>query len=184
MNSAQAGMAAAMQAVDAMEAHEELKARQVSYRNVVPGPGHNNPPEEMKQDVVQDKIQLAKQIHTKNLNMPTAELESDIAKMEANNQKLIQRIAVYQSSGEAELKTAENEYEIYRGLLEAEMADAVKRRDAFIDTLNEEIAGIRLRLTTAESDHEMKKGQIIRHNQDQIAAMKEAIKRNKKWLEG
>lgn len=169
-----------MQAADAQEAKQNAQ----TMGSVIPGPGHYQSHEPMKQDVKAEKVALAKQIHAKNQALPSTELASQTSKFEAENQRLISRIAAYEAGGEAEVAAAEDEYKLYRAMLDAEMADAVKRRDAFIQTLNEEIAGIRLRLSAAESDHEMKKGQIIRHHQDQIASMQETIKRNKLWLEG
>ena len=145
--------------------------QQESDTNVV-GIGHNKPP---KQDVLQDRVHRAKEIHVQNASLPTVELANRMATAQAEIQRLNARIGTFEASSMEALEATQSEYEIFRELVEAEMADAVKRRDAFIDTLNEEIAGIRNRLSSAKDDHEIKQGQIIRHNSAQIEALRDLI---------
>jgi hypothetical protein len=162
---------AAMQAVEQIEKQES---------NVVPGPGigHNNPPPDRQAQQVAD----AKRIYQDNLDLPTTRLAKMISDDQAEIQKLHTQIGLQEAVGQKAVQDEIRVYEVQRGMLETELADAVKRRDNLIETLNEEISGIRTRMASAETEHEVKKGQLIRHNQNQVEAMEEMITRLKRSL--
>ena len=169
---------AAMKRVTEIEEQEKAQAE----AQVIPGPGHNNPPGSIH-DVNKERLARAAEIHRETKDLSTVQLDQEIAEDRAMIRQLHSQIGLQESLAKEELEREETVHDTHRGMLEGELAEAKARRDEQIAAYTAEIAAIETRLTEAKDAHEVKKGQIIRHNQDQIASMKRRIARRERALE-
>ena len=156
------------------------------------GLGHNQPPHQDPQPAPapaptppaqqHPTVKRAAEIHRQNRDLPTIRQEQEINEMQAEIANLIKKRGMYQSGAQAQLEEAEAEYKAQREKGEADLDDAITRRDDLLEQANIEIAMIRSTLDVDREAHQVRRGTIIRETDKQIAAIDQMIAGRQRFI--
>lgn len=168
-------LAEACENVDQQMAREKIEAGEKKVVEL-PGMGHNSgvsasrpaptlssAPETpaTRQHVLDDRAARIEQIRKEREKLPSVQLDNKIAEAKIDVRLLEKRKGDFHAQREEALEKAQDEFNVQRTMLEAAKQDAIKRRDAFLAQLNEEVDACNSELQSATAAFAEKKAEII-----------------------